>query len=498
MQVKRLLASAVIAASMGIGVLQAQDMADVQVPAEFPPASYKARQYVDSRGCVYVRAGIDGNVSWVPRVSRSRQAVCGFKPTFANAPAQTQTAAAQPKAKPEQIRIEPAAQPKPEPKAKPAPRRTAQAKVIKRRARSAQPVQITNPTPATTAAPKTVKVVKRRVEAPKPAPVLHATRTAKTVPAPSGQPACEGASAISRQYYRTAPGVRVRCGPQAAPHVSVVQSRIARANAMRAPRAPQSVSYSSAQTAPQPVIRQTAAPRVRSTSAGYQTRVAPKHVYQNQKNSTVGIYVPDGFKPVWDDDRLNTKRAHQTFEGMAQMEVAWSNTVPRYLIDRRSGRDISYMYPGLRYPYTSFESQRAAGVTVATQGRIVMPPQRVGQSPRRATVSTRQTASRKTTVSTRSVAPEAVRTAKPAPQKKMVRKAASPYVQVGAFRDASQARRAAQRLANSGLPTRMGRVTRGSDSFTMVKVGPFRTQPQLDRALRKVRGKGFGQARPSH
>jgi len=485
MQVKRILASAVIAASMGIGFVQAQDMADVQVPAEFPPASYEGRQYVDSRGCVYVRAGIDGNVNWVPRVSRSRKPICGFKPSLAGQSAKPTQTAATPKTEPRQIRIRPASEPAAEPA--PQPKTQAKAKVVKRPAQPKTAVRVQKPAPAA-ATPKTVKVVKRKAQAPEAAPKPQPKRMAKTVPARTGEPACQGASAISRQYYRTAPGVSVRCGPQDTPHVSVVQSRTARANAMRAPRAPKAVTYS---TAPQPAIRQPA-PQTYRTTTNRQVRVAPKHVYENQQNSTVGISVPEGYKPVWDDDRLNTKRAHQTFAGMAQMEVAWSNTVPRYLIDRNTGRDISYMYPGLQYPYTSFEAQRAAGVTVATQGRVVLPPQRVAKTSRRATVSTRQATNRKTTVSTRSVAPVTT------PQKKSVRKASHSYVQVGAFRDATQAQRAAQRLANSGLPTRMGRVTRGAEAFSMVKVGPFRTQPQLDRALRKVRGKGYGQARPGN
>lgn len=78
-----LAALAVLAvASFSATDLSAQNLRSVGPPAEFPPASFEGRQYVDSRGCVYVRAGVNGAVNWVPRVSQDRQLICGQTPTF--------------------------------------------------------------------------------------------------------------------------------------------------------------------------------------------------------------------------------------------------------------------------------------------------------------------------------------------------------------------------------------------------------------------------------
>lgn len=50
-------------------------------PAELPPDGYAGLQYVDSLGCVFLRAGTEGAAIWVPRVSAGGKQLCGYPPS---------------------------------------------------------------------------------------------------------------------------------------------------------------------------------------------------------------------------------------------------------------------------------------------------------------------------------------------------------------------------------------------------------------------------------
>jgi hypothetical protein len=227
---------------MAAGATNAQSLRANTGPAEFPPASYTASQYVDSKGCVYIRAGVDGAASWVPRVTRDRQIVCGFQPSLASAPA------------------------------------------------APMPVQ----NPVAVSAPVTSAPVVR------PAPVTQ------TVPAPRS---------TSMQASRT---------------VTLV----------RPPADPKVVDLSNAA----------------ASGVGPTDRLIPKHVYLSQQK-TQGFKTPKGYKPAWDDGRLNPRRAEQNLTGIVATKLIWTDTVPRRLVDAATGRDLTGEI-ALVYPYTDVVSQR--------------------------------------------------------------------------------------------------------------------------------------------
>lgn len=482
----KIVAIALMTSALTVGAASAQ-IKQTQ-PAEFPPASYKGKQYVDSKGCVFIRAGIDGNVSWVPRVTRSRKVICGFTPTGG-----TQVASAEP-AKPApqatQITVDTPA-PAPAAAAAPAPKpKKATARVVRQtaRKRKAAPKEIVIRNPIVEAPVQTARVA---APAPAPAPVpMRTTATAQQIAT-----ACPGASALSQQYLRGDGRIAIRCGPQNTP---VVGGTFRSASVA-------TTTTTAARTAPKPKRNffrlfttkrkaEPAAPTALTNGVTDHRRIVPKHVAINRINTT-NVRVPHGYRSVWTDGRLNPKRAEQTLSGRGHMLLVWTNTVPRRLIDRNTGKDVTASVP-LVYPYLdeAHQSQDLGEVSIVRRDgqlvkRIVRHNHRVAK----------RAAPSRTTYSTRS-APKQQIAAAPKPRATVKRKATPSvggmrFVQIGLFTTEAKARRAAATLSGMGMGAQMAKVRRNGKSYLLVKAGPFNSASATQQAVSRLHSIGYTGAR---
>ncbi|MEL7115251.1 MAG: SPOR domain-containing protein [Pseudomonadota bacterium] len=401
----RYISTTALVFAASIGIADAQSLRDGQQPAEFPPSSFTGKQYVDSRGCVFVRAGFDGAVTWVPRVNRQRDVLCGFAPTFATAP--RPEAPVVPDAP--RVATAPPAAADPEPRVS-APRPTAEPR----------PTVSARPTPPPTTRPAPTRVVT--------APVVRTPPpTQRVVVQPPAQVVtsggCPGASALSQQYLTSSRAVR--CGPQA-----------------EHPGAYATGTVSPGATAPGTVLRVAPPPKI-----------AP----------------PPGYKSAFEEeDRFNPNRGRQTREGFAQMRLVWTAGVPRRLVDQNTGRDVTSLFPGLRFPFISMKQQTRY---VAANGWPV------------SSGVTSAATTRSVTVSTKNTPPTAV--AVPSGHR---------YVQVGTYGTDGNAKAAAARLRQLGLPVVMGKYTKSGRTYKVVLAGPYSNGSALGSALTAARRGGFSDA----
>ncbi len=440
MKFTRVFASAAFLACAAAGAGQTATLRNADEPAEFPPASYKGQQYVDSRGCVYIRAGIDGNVTWVPRVTRGRKHICDAQPTFAKPAAKNLPVIADKPAQPTQ----PAAAEKVTAASQPVKKRV---KVVRQTEPASKPR--TTRKPMTTIAsiftpPKMIKPVR-------PAP--QARPAANPAPAPAAT-TCRNISEIGRKYMT---GSGLRCGPQAESPFSATrgtgQGRVA-------------PSFPAAAPAARPVSARPVA-----VSASAKSRIMLGRVYDNPVHVRDANPIPEGYRPVWDDDRLNPYRGGRDARGMAQMDLVWTRTVPRQLIDRTSGRDVTRQHPNLRYPFTD----------LTTQVRTVAAAERVKAEKKTQGV-----------MSTKSRAP--VRSAPAAKTARTEQANGRTYVQVGTFGVPDNARNTALRLKGAGLPVRVWTTKRKGKPYQVVVAGPFPSASGAQQALGTVRKAGFADA----
>ncbi|WP_282026613.1 SPOR domain-containing protein [Limimaricola cinnabarinus] len=450
-----LTASALALAVAGPGAAQGS------IPAEFPPESYSANQYVDSEGCAFIRAGIGGMTNWIPRMNRAREPLCGFQPS------RTAAAPALPVV------------------ADPAPERSAPAPA-RRSAAAAAPAspQVRAPEPARAAAPAKLTRAAFCANRSGPQPGYVSSATGKTIicgeagpnvttaaaTATPGAPlrgayslaaVCADMAATGRRYVLQESGAPVTCGPQRAtaprPGTQLAAMRLpaapARPGAAAIPGAPVAagrgpVAAVSARCelgsgsghaligpgrharrcgpqAQSPSGLANAARLAPQAPAGVMAFLDPRAEALDVAASAVALpdpaAPPRGYRRAWEDGRLNPNR------GVRIVERAGAGQV--------------------RAPVT------AAPVTVPTAllGRV---------STRSAPAAMPQAAS------------------------------AGRFVQVGSYGVAANAERAAARLRAMGLQVARGR----SGGLQIVATGPYAAGAPLAQALARVRAAGYTDA----
>ncbi|MFQ5437718.1 MAG: SPOR domain-containing protein [Paracoccaceae bacterium] len=454
------------------GAAQATLVHDATGPAELPPASFTGPQFVDSRGCAYIRTGYGGAVTWIPRARRNRQVMCGLKPTFGRTArtsqgttAKTRTVATIPV---------PTASANPKPARVPGVKTRAMRKPVS--GAPAPTIFTTRKPPVATAPPKTVRAVRTGATAPR--------RQVSGAPAPT----------VFTAYEPPSPKVRTQ---RQAAFVTAPLS------------APGPVSGAPAPTVFRNDVR-TAAPRVRhARRVARRTGPQPMHpadelrLWRAQHGTEVAHLaapvVPNGYKSLLSEDALATRRGVGTPQGQAAMDLLWTQTMPRRLIDVTTGRDMTAELPQIAYPYTNVFKTTSnaipAGYGTAPIGKRIRHKVRpqdeaspVNMSSLKEVAAIKDVSALATDVATRRDRDGARPTAT------LPHPASHRFVQVATFGVAANATRTLARFGENGLPTSKRPISRKGRKLEIVLLGPFQDQRLLNEALAQARDAGFADA----
>jgi len=449
-------------------------------PAEIPPTSFTGTQYVDSEGCAFIRAGYGGSVQWVPRVSRNKQVICGMTPSLGR------TARAAP-AKPQVARPRLVLRP------------NGASVTAKPRAMATRPRLLAGPARAViTAPPGQTRKIQKRAPFPlfavlfgrpkpalsgtgAPAPTVFGTTYKKPAVIPvARQPRAYGprrqVAGITTTGITTtgitATGITatgmeaaffggqssdIRRGPQAVHPGDYFNGRLGR----------NGVPFSN------PAARGNAAP------AGAPLRIVVQ--------SSLPV-VPAGYKSLLTAANDASRSGVGTSRGQAAMDLIWTQTMPRRLIDVTTGSDVTTKYTQIRYPYTSARVSTRSYVP-AGSARLVHGPRRKRLIKDPAAPSNMTGFSKISDVSASDPGVSRI-AAKGASGKPRTGR----FIQVATFGVPANATRTMARFRLKGMPTASRGLRLRGKSYDIVLLGPFADEAGVRAALNSAVRAGFSDA----
>jgi cell division protein FtsN len=431
----KVLSGAVLAAVFAA----APAFADLKGPAELPPPSYKGQQYVDSRGCVFLRAGYGGQVTWVPRVSRDRKQMCGYPPSGGTVAVAEDSPAPAPK------------------------------------------VEVAAAAPAAPAAkPKVEVVVTPAPEVIRPVTATERAATAEvkgTTAAPGGvtgyRLACPVSTPVAERFEVRGGGTKVLCTKGDGTLDGATFPKLVEGSTDGYPKGYDAwVAAGVDPAAPARADGGTVYVTKGGTTAGGTAYAATKSAKYPDPTP------PPGYKLAWEDDRLNPNRGKQTVQGVIDQDEIWTRTVPAELRE-----DWPHEKKPLKIVVRNKDgsSSEYAGIVVSTKGdgkRVV----RITGPYEGTTV----------VVAAAPVTAKAVSKSTKTDPKAAVVGSAKIYVQVGTFGVAANADRAAGTLKGLGLKVARGKAKGGA--LQVIYAGPFASAGEAKAALSAARGAGFGDA----
>lgn len=403
---------------MSLGVqANAQTLRSDNGPAEIPPKSYKGSQYVDSKGCVYIKAGYGTRITWVPRVNRSRKVFCNSR----NKPSLNSAQLALASGAPTTRVIKPAAAPIA------APVRTA--------------AVVPQPLPKAVPRKKKIKIFG--------AGLFGGGTRVKSVPAATTQRTATTASPVAP--HKQVRGIRF--GPQKDHPADFIRQT--------APVIQDGTGYNIAATTYNIAATTTQRPERPKSVRGFSLfsrranrlaiRNGPQAVHPADvirgyatANGTSQVAVTRGVDPIHKHTIYPTViTADVTPRGDAQMEMVWTNTVPRKLVKKVRAKEVAVA--------------RAYSTSTKTP-----------------------TIARSRTRTTATVSKPATTTAR--------------YVQIGTFGNPANVSRTIARFQAGGYPVRTRAIKNKGRSLKVVYLGPFSSTGELRNAMGTARKAGFRDA----